>query len=260
VPIKQFIKYLINQSGYTINRTPPVLVSEIYDEDGLQTIHNHDFMNDPSFTEAYQRGIDASCGVDSRFHWRAHVVLWVANCASRLKGDFVECGVNKGFNSSAIMHHLGWNSLDKTFYLLDTFNGLDERFITEEERLQGKLEINKRTLENGGYERDIEAVKANFSEWQRVRIIQGAVPETLFQVETEEVAYLHLDMNCSLPEQAAAEFFWPRLVTGALMLFDDYAYKGYYSQKLALDSFARKKGVSVLSLPTGQGLIIKPPG
>ncbi len=108
-------------------------------------------------------------------------------------------------------------------------------------------------MESGGYERDVEAVKANFSEWQRVRIIQGAVPETLVQVETEEVAYVHLDMNCAIPEQAAAEFFSSRLLTGALMIFDDYAYKGYDPQKAALDSFAHSKGVTVLSLPTGQG-------
>lgn len=259
MPLKKFIKYLLKSCGYTISRNHTVLAQDIYDEDGLQSVHNHDFMTDPSFIEAYQRGIKASCGVDSRFHWRVHVVLWVAYCASKLKGDFVECGVNKGFNSSAVMHYLDWNSLDKTFYLLDTFNGLDERFITEEERLQGKLEINQKILDSGGYERDVEAVRANFSEWQRVRIIQGAVPETLFQVETEEVAYLHLDMNCAIPEQAAAEFFWPRLVTGALMLFDDYAYKEYNPQKVALDSFAHSKGVTVLSLPTGQGLVIKPP-
>jgi hypothetical protein len=253
--LKRFIKYALNKYGYAIYK----LRSEIYDEDGLQSIHNHDFMNAPVFIDAYQRGLKASRGVDSRFHWRVHVALWVANCASKLKGDFVECGVNKGFISSAIMQYLQWNSLDKTFYLLDTFYGLDKRFITEQEGREGKLEINQRILDRGGYERNVTAVEANFSEWQRVRIIQGAVPETLSQVETKEVAYLHLDMNCATPEQAAAEYFWNLLVPGAFILLDDYAYQGYHQQKLALDSFAQSSGVTVLSLPTGQGLIIKPP-
>src|SRR6185295_13709331 len=117
---------------------------------------------------AYQRGVKASAGVDSRFHWRVHVVLWVAQAAARLPGDFVECGVNKGFYSSAIMEYLNWNSLDKSFYLLDTFKGIDERFVNEEEKLLGRLEINDRVLQQGGYELDVEAVKANFSEWSRV--------------------------------------------------------------------------------------------
>lgn len=256
--LKKCIRHILSNCGYSIYKNNLNCTPCVYDEDGLQSIHNHDFVNNPFFLSAYQRGVQASGGVDSRFQWRAHVVLWAAHYAKMLKGDFVECGVNKGFNSSAIMEYLSWNSLGKSFYLLDTFNGMDERFLTEEEVCQGKLEANQKILDEGGYERNVEAVKENFSQWQRVHIIQGSVPETLPQVEAIEVAYLHLDMNCAIPELAAAEFFWSRLVPGAVMLFDDYGYKGYDSQKDALDGFARSKGVPVLSLPTGQGIIIKP--
>ena len=38
-------------------------------------------------------------------------------------------------------------------------------------------------------------------------------------------------MNCSRPEVAAAEYFWDRRVPGAFVLPDDYAYRGYESQK-----------------------------
>jgi hypothetical protein len=64
-------------------------------------------------------------------------------------------------------------------------------------------------------------------------------------------------MNCSTPEVAAAEFFWERLVPGALLLLDDYAYRGYRPQKVAMDRFAQTKASKILSLPTGQGLLIK---
>jgi hypothetical protein len=39
------------------------------------------------------------------------------------EGDFVECGVNAGFVSSAIMKKLQWNTLGRRFYLIDTFTG-----------------------------------------------------------------------------------------------------------------------------------------
>ncbi len=52
---------------------------------------------------------------------------------------------------------LDWNSLDKTFYLLDTFSGIDERFVNDEEKLLGRLEINKKVLDQGGYELDVES-------------------------------------------------------------------------------------------------------
>jgi len=71
---------------------------------------------------------------------------------------------------------------------------------------------------------------------------------------------VHLDLNCLPPEVAAADSFWERIVPGGFVLLDDYAYEGYRSQKLGIDAFAKRRKVAVLSLPTGQGLIIKPPG
>jgi hypothetical protein len=102
-------------------------------------------------------------------------------------------------------------------------------------------------------------VKVNFSQWKNIQIIEGSIPETLDQVETQNVAYLHLDMNCSPPEIAAINFFWDRLVPGSVVLLDDYAYRGYESQKHAMDAFGKEKQVMIASLPTGQGLLMKPP-
>ena len=59
----------------------------VYDQHGLRSVHNHEFMGDPSFRKAYERGVRAT-GRDYQWHWRVHVGLWVATCASRLAGDF----------------------------------------------------------------------------------------------------------------------------------------------------------------------------
>ncbi len=72
------------------------------------------------------------------------------------------------------------------------------------------------------------------------------------------MAYLSIDMNCVLPEIAAAEHFWERMPSGAVTVLDDYGWNLHEQQKAAFDAFAAKRGVSVLSLPTGQGLIFKP--
>lgn len=83
--------------------------------------------------------------------------------------------------------------------------------------------------------------------------------ETLAQIDSEEIAFVHIDMNCAPPEIAAIEYLWPRLTTGAMVLLDDYAYIGYHHQKNAMDKFANSKSVDIMSLPTGQGLLVKPP-
>jgi hypothetical protein len=232
-----------------------------YAQDGLISVHSHAFMEDPLFVRAYRRGVRAIGGVDTyQWHWRIHIGLWAARIAARLEGDFVECGVNRGFLSSAIMEYLDWNSLNRDFWLLDTFAGLDERFVSGRERNDGALLKSSEDLESGFYVRGAEQVRANFAQWPRARIVEGAVPETLSQVTASRIAYLHLDMNNAGPETAALDYFWRTLVAGAPVLLDDYAYFGYTAQKLAMDEFARVRGVTVCSFPTGQGLIIKPPG
>jgi hypothetical protein len=228
-----------------------------YVEDNLLTIQNHEFIEEPEFAKAYARGEQAT-GPGYNLRWRVHVALWAAHSASKLKGDFVECGVNKGFLSSAIMTSLDWNKLDKKFYLLDTFHGLDERFISDEERAAGYLKRNQDSLASGYYVTGADAARKNFSEWKNAIIVEGTIPDSLKEVKTDAIAYLHLDLNCSPPEVAALEMLWDKLVPGAFVLHDDYAQMAHKISKEAMDKVAASKGLRFVSLPTGQGLLIKP--
>jgi O-methyltransferase len=87
--------------------------------------------------------------------------------------------------------------------------------------------------------------------------MKGMVPDTLTKVNIEKVCYLSLDMNCALPEIAAANFFWDKIVKGGMILLDDYGLVQYQEQKIAFNEFAKEKNIEILSLPTGQGLIVK---
>lgn len=244
------------RTEYWLART---LLPDVYANDALVTFNDHSFLKDPDFQRAYSRGARALGGVDwYQWQWRVHVGLWAAASASHLEGDFVECGVSYGFLSTAIMEYLDWDRLGKTFYLLDTFAGIDPRFLTEGERESGAVARSQENLRSGMYVDGVDGVRANFAQWHNQRIIVGAVPDTLDQVEAQSVAYLHIDMNCAPPEIAALRYFWPRLTPGAFVLLDDYANRGRHEQRTAMDDLAKELGVRVCSLPTGQGLIIKP--
>ncbi|WP_278246430.1 hypothetical protein [Yoonia tamlensis] len=71
------------------------------------------------------------------------------------------------------------------------------------------------------------------------------------------MASIHIDMNNPQPEIAALRFVWDRIVTGGSVLLDDYAQKDYEPQKVAMDALCAQMGLHILSLPTGQGFIIK---
>lgn len=233
------------------------LYSVSYHQDGLMTIHDSDFRHEPRFAGAYARGLVAADGMDYNWHWRVHIALWAARMASSLPGDFVECGVNKGFLSSAIMHDLNWNGIGKTFWLLDTFSGLDTNGISSEENDPGATERNRSHFESGLYTNNVEAVRQNFAEWNDVKLISGSVPDTLEKITSEKIAFASIDMNSAPPEVAAMEFLWPRLVPGALVVFDDYAYFDCKTQYDGLNAFAAQRDTAIMSLPTGQGLLMK---
>lgn len=230
--------------------------------DGIAVFKNIDFFWDETFQRGYKRGIKA-VGRDFGTQWRFLTCLWAAKNALRLQGDFVECGVSQGLMSSGIMEILDWNNLDRQFYLFDTWAGLAEELCTPEEIEMlkategGVTGHNTSYIEGGFYADDYEAVKENFAEWTNVTLVRGAVPYTLEDVNIESVAHLHIDMNAVVPEMEAMKHFWPKLSTGACVVLDDYAFPGYELQYAAWNEWGQKNGVPVLTLPTGQGLIVK---
>jgi hypothetical protein len=246
------VKSLLAKAGVGVYR-----LRNHHVQDGLSTVHPAQFQRDPEFRAAYNRGIQASQGVDPQFEWRVHTALWAAESALHVSGDFVECGVNAGFISSAIMKRLGWNTVARRFYLIDTFAGPVLSQFSGEEVLKKRLTIAEDAIRAGAYVTDLERIRANFAEWPNALPVQGAVPEILLSLEVETVAFLHIDMNCALPERAALEFFWDRLSPGAVVLLDDYSYRGHECQREAIDEATRARDARVLSLPTGQGLIIR---
>ena len=252
--VKRWIRGLLESAGYVVFNTRS---REYYARDSLFTANTDHFLDDPDFQAAYARGVKASGGVDPQMEWRVHVALWAARIAVRVPGDFVECGVNAGFVSSAIMQRLDWQSIEKRFHLIDTFSGPVLTQYSGEEIERGRLRVAEDAMAKGAYVTDLQRVRANYAEWPNVEIVRGVVPEVLPSLRLETVAFLHIDMNCAYPERAALEYFWDRLSPGAVVLLDDYAYFGCDGIAHAIDLAAAVLGAEVLSLPTGQGLILR---
>jgi hypothetical protein len=250
--IKKLVQNALGLAGYVLFST-----RKHYGRDGLFTVHDDHFRDDPAFRAAYAAGVHASRGIDPHWEWRVHVTLWVASVALRVPGNFVECGVNTGFMSSAIMHRLNWGTVDKRFYLIDTFNGPVVSQYSQDEIERGRLKLAENAIAAGAYATDIDLVRANYAEWSNAIVVQGVVPDVLPALEIGDLAFLHIDLNCAYPERTALEYFWSRLSPGAFVLLDDYAYFGHDCQTHAIDSAARSLGFEILSLPTGQGLIVK---
>ncbi|WP_121061634.1 TylF/MycF/NovP-related O-methyltransferase [Chachezhania antarctica] len=220
-------------------------------EDGIVTQANIDWQSDDRFEAAYQKARHLSAwGRDVR--WRMLTLMRMAKHAARLKGDFVECGVDKGGSSQAVIAYLGDDAFaDRRFFLFDTYRGLEPDQLTEEERTVSLIKDER-------YPDVLSHVKNITKDQPFTRVVPGIVPETLEQFDGEKVAFLHIDMNVAEPEVEALRYFWPKLVPGAPVIFDDYGFEQHGPQRRALNALAEELGVEIMPLPTCQGLLMKP--
>jgi O-methyltransferase len=228
-----------------------------YNSDGLSVWgKNLEFMSGSRFESAYAKGTEsghrfAEVGAEFHIEWRVHVILWAAGLGIKLEGDFVECGVNTGIYSLAIADYFDFSSSGRKFYLFDTFCGTPEDQMNDEE-------LKKRPSDNAlRYPDCFELAKKNFEPYPNMHLVRGRVPDTLSDAGVGNVAYLSIDMNVAQAELEAIKYFWPKLVPGAPVVLDDYGWADHRSQKVVMDQFAQEVGVQILTLPTGQGLIIK---
>jgi hypothetical protein len=218
-----------------------------YFKAGMITNKNCDFIQDPKFIKSYNAAMRQHNMPDTDT-WRYHVNHWAISYAEKLKGDFVECGVYKGSIAMSNIVYIDFKAMkNRKYYLFDTFCGLDEKLSTKDEYNRMK-DI---------YSDCYDFVVDSFKKYPNVVIVKGVVPESLTKVKIGAVSYLSIDMNAAKPELEALKYFWPKLVEGAIIVLDDYGWPCCEKQKEVADNFVKSVGAMVLSLPNGQGLIIK---
>lgn len=211
------------------------------------------FVHDKKFFDTFKEA--AADDLDFAKLWRLHVYCWAGRSALSVAGDFVECGVYKGFYSAVLVRYLSFAACRRQMYLYDTFDGLPE----------GQSSARERELTNPYYEWDgtYEDVDARFAEFPNVHVIKGTVPDILNERAPERIALLHLDMNAAAAETATLDHLFDRVSDGGIILMDDYGRCDLPGLFAALYHWMQNRGYAVLELPTGQGMVIKrdrPPG
>lgn len=221
----------------------------VYAADMLISIsRNRSFMLDSHFTQSFSKY--AETDQEQSLQWRLHTLAWAGSHAMNIEGDFVECGVLRGFSSKVLCNYLDFDKSDKQFYLYDTFSGLPVETSTEQER---------KTWDYSHYDADTlyhEVLQA-FSDYPNVNVIAGTVPFVFEEKVPEKISFLHIDMNSEEAEIMALEYLFDRVTPGGLIIFDDFGWMVNHNQMLAELTFMTQREHMVLELPTGQGVVIK---
>lgn len=223
---------------------------------------NISFLDEPGFARAWQIMLAGEHGPFRKakwfngrvpdIRWRAHVNCWAARSALSLNGDFVECGTATGVQAGTICAYLGFETVPKRFYLFDTFGGIPVvEGMTKGEKAYA-AEMNA-----SAYFDCYQATSANFARYPNVTLVRGVLPGSIDQVALDAISYLHIDLNNAAAEIATARLLFPRVTPGGWIVLDDYAFSGHEQQYAEWNRFAASVAHPILTLPTGQGLIVK---
>jgi hypothetical protein len=236
------------QESLTLIKT---IFGRVYAQDNLIALQRTaGFQEDERFQQILQSV--ARNQQERSLAWRLHTLIWAAQHCLRVEGDWVECGVYRGFSFAVVSAYVNFATVAKTLYLYDTYGGIPEAYNSE-------------NRSNQVYERETaedpdaiyKDVQQRFQAYPNVKLVRGIVPNTFTEACPESIAFLHIDMNSAASELAVLNALFERVSPGGMIVFDDYGWSGYIQQKIAEDKFMTQRGYTILELPTGQGLVVK---
>ena len=196
---------------------------------------------DPDFNKIFA---DAS-RVQGNFQLRCFMLYQFINQVGGLDGDVAEVGVYRGRSARVIV--LAAKKFKKKVFLFDTFAGMPE---TDSKR--------DNFYEKGAFsDTSYEKVKSFFSDCKNVSIYPGFFPDTAKPIVKKKFCFVHVDVDIYQSVKDCCQFFYPRLVKGGIVVFDDPGFKDCAGAKLAVDEFFSNKEEAPIYLPSGQVLVIK---
>jgi O-methyltransferase len=153
-------------------------------------------------------------------------------------GHFYECGVYRGATASIIAAAI---DTQRELHLYDTFTGIAGAQPIDEGH------------QNGDFgDVDLAAVKARVP---TAVIHQGPIPTTF--EDLGPIAFAHIDVDVFQAHLDAIDFIWPRMSSGGIMVFDDYAQPSCRGAHMAVDfRFLYKH--EIRETIQGQAFVMKP--
>ena len=161
----------------------------------------------------------------------------------------VECGSADGMGVYFCISNYIKDKKSK-IYLYDSWETMRDKELKTEKDLTRK----------GDYHYlDEKIIKNNLEEFSKFIIYnKGFIPETFEKSKNpDNLSWLHIDLNSSMPTLESLKFFYPRLEKNGIILLDDYGFDQYYDTKIIAENFFENKKVDFLQFMTGQAMIIK---
>jgi len=171
-------------------------------------------------------------------------------CGNAISGDLVECGVWKGGSSMLMaLALMDCSEASRHLFLYDTYEGMtaptsEDVIAWNNKSVQAKLAEERKAGKDSfsSWSAGREEVEANMQSTgypeDRVHYVAGDVCETLKTVVPRKISLLRLDTDWYASTVSELEYLYPRLVSGGILIIDDYGH--FKGARQAVDGYFRK--------------------
>ena len=144
--------------------------------------------------------------------------------ALSVTGSKAECGVLHGFsalltNQIAQMRNENWTG--ENYHLIDSFQGLSEPEMKD--AIFHGNQAPKVSHQAGDMAYPLTKVKNNLTSFPNLIFHKGWIPEVFLSLPEDEWSFVHIDVDLYRPTLKSLEYFFPRMVTGGVIINDDYS-------------------------------------
>jgi O-methyltransferase len=215
--LKRVAKSVFHAAGYELRRTAelPPRAQDIRHAEVFPAATYSPWLADQQFQSVFAAIRDNTL-VD---RYRCYELWQLIEEAAKLeRGDLIEVGVWRGGTGALIAKKCRPAGIDDTVFLCDTFHGVVKAGSHD-------------TAYQGGEHADtskaaVEALCAQLA-LENVCILEGIFPDQSGHlVEDHQFRFCHIDVDVYESAKGVAEWVWPRLVPGGILVYDDY---GFYS-------------------------------
>jgi O-methyltransferase len=201
--------------------------------------------SDRAFRETYAK-IDGFSLVDEM---RLYELWQLAHQLASVPGEILEVGVWRGGSGCLIAAQSERSGSKARVYLCDTFSGV-VRAGTEDPIYSGG--------EHADTSPELVRSLARHLGLDNVEILVGEFPDaSAAAIEDRQFKLCHLDVDVYGSTKASAEWIWPRLVEGGVIVVDDYGGDGMDGVQRAVDEVAAERSCRMVYNLNGHALLVK---
>ena len=208
----------------------------------LKMLHEHTIESDERFWRLYSQLLREGAVVQPLEDF--FNLYQMALRTQKLEGEIAELGVYRGGSAKLIATLKG----DKALHLFDTFAGMPAVRPDLDRHRAGDFA-----------DTSLEAVQRYLSGCSGVFFHKGFFPDSARELGRTPIrfSFVHLDVDIYESTKAGLEFFYPRMVKGAVIISHDYRSVRCRGVKQAYDEFFTDKPEPVIELWKTQCLMVK---